>query len=68
MSTETGSRANGTDQVGKVFIVRRHGLRECLVCGELFIRSTAPEHAEVDCYPFLELSLAELSEGGEDVI
>jgi len=29
-------------------------------------RSTAPEHAEVDCYPFLERSLVEPSEGGED--
>ena len=39
------------DQIGKVFLVRRHGLRECLVCGELFTRRTAPAHAEVNCYP-----------------
>ncbi|HKN71041.1 MAG TPA: hypothetical protein VJX30_08430 [Terriglobales bacterium] len=26
-----------TDQIGKVFAVRRHGLLECLVCGEAFI-------------------------------
>ena len=42
------------DQIGKVFLVRRHGLRECLVCGELFTRRTAPAHAEVNCYPAVE--------------
>jgi len=39
------------DQIGKVFLVRRHGLRECLVCGELFTRTTARAHGEVNCYP-----------------
>ena len=43
-----------TDQIGKVFVVRRHGLRECMVCGELFTRRTAPEHAIVDCRRGLE--------------
>jgi hypothetical protein len=43
------------DQIGKVFVVRSHGLRQCLVCGEFFTRSTAPEHATVDCYPSLDL-------------
>ena len=38
MSTKNGS-AHGTDQIGKVFLVRSHGLRECLVCGELFTRA-----------------------------
>jgi hypothetical protein len=47
------------DQIGKVFVVRYHGLRECLVCGELFTRRTAPEHAIVDCHPSLELLLLE---------
>lgn len=47
------------DQIGKVFAVRRGGLLECLVCGELFTRSTAPEHAEVDCYPSVEFCLLE---------
>ena len=51
MSTKYGSRANGTDQIGKLFIVRSHGLRECLVCGELFARHTAPAHSDVKCYP-----------------
>lgn len=44
------------DQIGKVFVVRSHGLRECLVCGELFTRRTAPAHAEVNCFR-LELCL-----------
>jgi DTW domain-containing protein YfiP len=45
------------DVVGKVFVVRGHGLRECLVCGELFTRCTAPQHAEVDCHLSVELLL-----------
>ncbi len=45
-----------TDQIGKVFVVRSHGLLECLVCGETFSRETAREHAEVDCFR-LELCL-----------
>jgi hypothetical protein len=40
-----------TDQIGKVFVVRSHGLRQCLVCGELFSRTKAHAHAEVNCYP-----------------
>lgn len=51
MSIKDGSRANGTDVIGKVFVVRRHGLRQCLVCGELFTRTTAHAHAEVNCSP-----------------
>jgi len=47
------------DQIGKVFAVRRGGLLECLVCGELFTRKTAPEHAEVDCRPAVEFCLLE---------
>jgi hypothetical protein len=39
------------DQIGKVFLVRRHRLRQCLVCGELFTRTTARAHADVNCYP-----------------
>ena len=59
MSTKDGSFANGTDQIGKVFLVRHHGFRECLVCEELFTRTTAPAHAEVNCYPAVESSLLE---------
>jgi hypothetical protein len=66
MSTEDGIRANGTDQIGKVFVVRSHGLRECLVCGEVFTRSTAPAHAETNCYPAVEFCLL-APEGGEHV-
>jgi hypothetical protein len=39
------------DLIGKVFVVRSHGLRECLVCGDLFTRCTAPAHAETNCSP-----------------
>jgi hypothetical protein len=56
-----------TDHIGKVFLVLRHGLLECLVCGELFTRDTAPEHAEVDCYPSIEFCLLESPHGGNDV-
>jgi hypothetical protein len=54
----TDTRSNA-DQIGKVFAVRRHGLLECLVCGELFTRTTAPEHAEADCRPAVEFCLLE---------
>jgi hypothetical protein len=58
MNTKDGSRAKDTDHIGKVFVVRRHGLRECLVCGELFTRRTAPSHAEVNCYPAVRVLFA----------
>ena len=48
-----------TDQIGKVFVVRSHGLRECLVCGELFARTSASAHAGVNCYAALEFCLME---------
>jgi hypothetical protein len=66
MSIKDGSRANGTDVIGKVFVVRSHGLRECLLCGEVFTRSTAPAHAETNCCPGVEISLR-ASQGGEHV-
>lgn len=47
----SSAKADGPDVIGKVFLVRSHGLRECLVCGELFTRQSAPDHAEVKCYP-----------------
>jgi hypothetical protein len=53
------------DQIGKVFVVRSHGLRECLVCGEVFTRSTAPAHAEINCYPVVKFCLLK-PEGGND--
>jgi len=51
------------DQIGKVFAVLAHGLLRCLACGEIFTRTTAPEHSEVDCYPRVELWLLKPSEG-----
>jgi hypothetical protein len=59
MKTKYGSRANGTDKIGKLFVVRSHGLRECLVCGELFTQQTARAHAQVNCYPLVEFCLLE---------
>ena len=56
-----------TDQISKVFVVRCHGLLECMVCGELFTRCTAPAHAEINCYPALEFCLLEPSKGGNNV-
>jgi len=55
------------DQIGKVFVVHCHGFLECLVCGELFTRTTAPAHAEVDCYPSIEFCLLEPAQGGKNV-
>jgi hypothetical protein len=66
MNTKDGNRANGTDQIGKLFVVRSHGLRECLVCGGLFTRTSAPAHAEVNCYPLVEFCLLE-PHGGKNV-
>jgi hypothetical protein len=48
---EVSSAKWNTDQIGKVFVVRSHGLRECLICGESFPRTTARAHADVNCYP-----------------
>ena len=47
----SGASTSSADQIGKVFTVRGGGLRECLVCGELFPRSAAPEHARIVCFP-----------------
>jgi hypothetical protein len=55
---------SSADQIGKVFLVRSHGLRECLVCGELFTRRTAPAHAVANCYPAVEFCLLQ-STGGK---
>ena len=62
----TGDSRSSADQIGKVFAVRPYGVRECLVCGELFTRSSAPEHAEVDCYPSIEFCLLEPAQGGKN--
>ena len=63
----TLKNGNSPDVIGKMFLVRHQGLRECLVCGELFTRQTAPDHAEVNCYPAVEFCLLEPSRGGKHV-
>jgi hypothetical protein len=50
----SSAKANRPDLIGKLFLVHHHGLRECLVCGELFTQQTAPDHAEVNCNPAVE--------------
>jgi len=54
MSSQKG---DSPDVIGKVFFAVGRDVRQCLVCGELFTRTAAAKHAEVDCYPFLELSV-----------
>ena len=51
------SNNRGTDVIGKLFVVRSHGLRECLVCGELFSQTTGLAHAVVNCYQSVEFCL-----------
>jgi hypothetical protein len=63
----TSDGRSNPDVIGKVFLVHRHGLRECLVCGQLFTRTTAPAHAEVNCYPSVEFCLLEPSQGAKNV-
>jgi hypothetical protein len=65
--TQRDAGSTRTDQIGKVFAVLPQGLLRCLVCGELFTRRDARDHAEVDCYPSLELLLLEPPHGGNDV-
>jgi hypothetical protein len=63
----SSANANRPDVIGKVFFAVGRDVRQCLVCGELFTRSAAAKHAEVDCNPFLELSVVYPSTGGKDV-
>jgi len=66
----TGERTDcdmADDQIGKVFFAVGRDVRQCLVCGELFTREAAAEHAAVDCYPMLELSVVYPPTGGKDV-
>ena len=63
MSSNDG---NSPDVIGKVFFAVGRDVRQCLVCGELFTRIAAAKHAEVDCYPFLELSVVYPPTGGKE--
>jgi len=65
--TQRDAGSMRTDQIGKAFAVLPEGILECLVCGQRFTRKTAPEHAEVNCYPCFELLLLEPPQGEEDV-
>ncbi len=40
-----------SDRIGKVFIVLSQDLRQCLICGGIFTRQAASEHATVLCMP-----------------
>lgn len=39
------------DRIGKPFLVMAGGVRQCLVCQQLFSREEAPRHSRVGCYP-----------------
>jgi hypothetical protein len=39
------------DQTGKAFMVLCQGMRQCLVCDEIFTRQAAAAHAVTVCYP-----------------
>ena len=67
MTDDKTHRGRQDDQIGKVFFAVGRDVRQCLVCGELFTQAAAADHAEVDCYPFLELSVVYPSTGGKDV-
>jgi hypothetical protein len=54
MESSPHSEMSSRDQIGKVFVVRTHGLRECLICGEFFTRTMARAHADVTCYPDMD--------------
>lgn len=60
----TNDNRGSADQIGKVFLLRRHGLLECLICGDVFTRRTAPAHSEADCCPSVEFCLLEPTRGG----
>jgi hypothetical protein len=66
VTERTKDRSGQDNKIGKVFVVGSD-VRQCLVCGEIFSRQAAAEHAEVDCYSFLELSVVYPSTGGKDV-
>jgi hypothetical protein len=44
-----------TERIGKVFVAVGQDVRKCLICEQFFTRRASAEHAEVDCYPALEL-------------
>jgi hypothetical protein len=46
-----GAAANRPDHVGKLFLVLGHGMRRCVVCGDLFTAMQAAEHAKLRCFP-----------------
>ena len=50
-------RATHAERTGKVFVALGQGMRQCLVCGDIFTRQAAPEHAGVVCYPELHCAL-----------
>ena len=67
MTGENIHHGGQDDWIGKVFFAVGSDLRQCLVCGELFSRQAAAEHAEVDCSSFFELSVVYPRTGGENV-
>ena len=43
--------AGRSDRIGKLFLVLTGGIRQCLVCEQLFSSPAAAEHALLRCMP-----------------
>ncbi len=52
-----GAAVTSADEIGKVFVALGQGMRQCLVCGDIFTRQAAPEHAGMVCHPGLHCAL-----------
>jgi hypothetical protein len=46
---QRGTGSVRSDQIGKVFIVVGQGVRQCLICEQLFTRRASADHAKVAC-------------------
>ncbi len=48
--TQRGMGSIRTERIGKVFVAVGRGVRQCLVCEQLFTQQAASEHAKVACH------------------
>lgn len=67
VTDRTKDRSGQDDRIGKVFVAVGSDLRQCLLCGDLFSRQAAAEHAELDWCSFFELSVVYPRTGGKNV-
>jgi len=54
VTKNTSAPSTRLDQTGKPFLVLSQGMRQCLVCDEIFTRQTASAHAVTVCYPLTQ--------------